>query len=382
MKTAVCLSLIGLCLPVHVQADDSTGIDISSTACVLIDNGSGTRLYEKNSTQALANAGVGRLMNVMVSLDSDAGKVTYSADDHTYRNKAGLTDGSTYDVEDLRYAAILGNDEDAADALSDLFDDTLQRMNDKAAEIGMTDTAYTNTYGYEDGETSSAYDIALLAREYIRNTDLRPYYSASSYTPSSFEDNSEITRELMSYEGISGEYETASDQAKTIAVVSAQREGVSLTAVVMGAADKDTAEKEITLLLNYGFDNYKNYTIQKEDIPDETLDLTSGNTIYHITFQLKTDINVLMASDADTSAISTSVEYENKDDPDEVKASVVISQNGTKVGSMPMEKQVETEKVKKKKGISVFDGISIALAVLFTSLFLLKHLTIAIKPKD
>lgn len=377
---AGCMSLLCLCMPMPAQAQDS--IDISSASCVLIDNGSGARLYEKDSTTPLASAGMGRLMDVMVSMDSNSDTVTYKAGDHPYKTKIGLTDGAAYNVEDLRYASILANGEDAADALSDLNDDTLQRMNDKAVKIGMTATTYTNTYGYEDGETSTAYDIALLAREFVRNENLKIYYSADRYTPTSFDNNQQLNRTLMSYDGIIGGYETASDQAKTVAAVSAERNGMSLTAAVMGAADKDTAEKELTLLLNYGFDHYKNVTIQKENVADETLDLTRGNTQYHITFSLKTDINVLMAADSDESSLSTSVEYENKDDPDAVNAYLVVKQDGREAGKMKLDKTVKKEKVTKKAGIGFFDGFAIFLAVLFTGLYLLKHLTLAIKPKE
>jgi D-alanyl-D-alanine carboxypeptidase (penicillin-binding protein 5/6) len=369
-------------MPVHGDDDQTGSLTISASACVLIDTDSGTRLYEKNSTSQLANAGMGRLVNVLVSLDSDQDRVTFNANGHTYATSAGLTDGNTYDVEDLRYAALIGNDEDAADALSCLYDDTLDRMNAKASDIGMTGTTYTNTYGHEDGELSTAYDIAMLVREYARDETLQTYYKATSYTPSSFDDNTAITRDLMTYDGLVGEFETASDQAKTVAAASAERDGTRLTAVVVGAADIDTARRELTLLLNYGFDNFQSYTISKDEIGYQTVVLDQDKTRYSITFSLGTDINVLMSNSIDPEELSTDVVYENEDDPDLIEAYVVVQQNGTEVGRMKMEKDVQTETLKTAPKVSVFDGICMALAVLFLTLFALKHLTILIKPKE
>lgn len=383
MKAALafCLTL-SVCAPLHVQADDTSALTLSAASAVLIDTDSGTRLYDVSSTAELAGAGTGRLMDVLVSLDSDSETVTYTDNGNDYAAKTGLTDGATYETDDLRYAAILGGDEDAADALSQLYDDTLTRMNDKADEIGMTSTVYTNTYGHEDGETTTAYDIALLARQYARNDDLRIYYSASSYTPSSLDNSAEITRDVMSYDGLIGSFETASDAAKTIAVASAERDNTRLTAVVMGVSDKDTARKELTLLLNYGFEHYKSYTIQKEDVEDAALSMDQDNVHYDITFSLGTDINVIMPVDTDTSEITTKVVYENKDDPEKVEAYLAVMKGDSEVGEMQMEKDVVTTRIVNKSAIPVFDIICMAVAAVFVCLFILKYLTLAIKPKE
>lgn len=371
-----------MCMPLPAKAEDNEAVmDISAASCILIDNASGSMLYEKSSDTQYPMAGTARWMDVLVSLDSDQEKVKYTVPEGvSFTSGVNLAADTEYSLEDLRYATLLANHDDTAYGVSEVYSDTLDRMNKKAQELDMTDTSFTSVYGAEDGAVTTAHDVAMLARAYTSD-DAKVYYAASSYTPKTLPDNTAISRTLMTYDGLTGELDTASTSAGTISVVTAERDGLCLTAAVMQETSADAAHKDITLLLNYGFEHYQNVTIDKDTVGTKEVDIEKGNKIYHVTFSLGSSIQVLMAKDVSPENLNVSIITENENDPDEVSASAVVTQSGKEVGRLEMEKDVETETVEKETGMTRFNRVAAAAAGIFALLFLLKHVSKLIKPQ-
>ncbi len=142
MKNWITAVLIPACLltflPVH--ADD---MEIASGHAVLMDTGSGSVLYEKDSQTQVPAGAMAIAMNVLTS--------------------AGLQNKKSYAVADLRAQAMLGGYQDASYALSLLGEDGVKLLNNKAAALSMTKTVFANVTGAaDDAQVTTAHDLGLL----------------------------------------------------------------------------------------------------------------------------------------------------------------------------------------------------------------------------
>ena len=137
MKNWITAVLIPACLftflPVH--ADD---MEIASGHAVLMDTGSGSVLYEKDSQTQVPAGAMAIAMNVLASYDSTEEKVTFLSKDESFDTSAGLQNKKSYAVADLRAQAMLGGYQDASYALSLLGEDGVKLLNNKAAALSMT----------------------------------------------------------------------------------------------------------------------------------------------------------------------------------------------------------------------------------------------------
>ncbi|MBQ8495559.1 MAG: D-alanyl-D-alanine carboxypeptidase [Clostridia bacterium] len=177
---AVVLLLV-VCLPAAAATPS-----ISSRAAVLIDASTGYVLYEKNAHEPLAMASTTKLMTALLAAETLDWESTVTVPDEAVLvegSSLGLRGGDTLTVEDLVTGMLLASGNDAANAVALLTCDSLpafaKKMNERAAAIGMTDSHFVTPSGLDEGEHhSSAYDMALLAGEVLRNDRLAPICAA------------------------------------------------------------------------------------------------------------------------------------------------------------------------------------------------------------
>ena len=136
----------------------------------------------------------------------------------------------------------------------------VQRMNEKAKELGMNDTTFKNCHGIdEDGHVTSAYDIALMSRELLNNhPDITKY--TTIYMDTLRDGKSELvnTNKLIrNYKGATGLKTGSTSVALYNLSASATRDDLSLIAVIMKAPSTKVRFEEAQKLLDYGFSNFQ-----------------------------------------------------------------------------------------------------------------------------
>lgn len=167
--------------------------DISAEYAILIDPDTNTILYEKESHTKASIASMTKLMTILVCMEACGNpkeeKITVSSkvtELSPYSSRCGLRSGDVISCEDLFYGLMLPSGNDAAVALAMHFGGSIDGfavlMNQKAKELGMHNTNFCNPHGLdEDGHCSTAYDIAILAGEVIKNEDIISITSTVSH---------------------------------------------------------------------------------------------------------------------------------------------------------------------------------------------------------
>ena len=162
---ALCAALtLCFCIPVVAEA-----VEVSATACVLMDADTGLVLYRKNEDQRMLIASVTKLMTALVVLEQGEvdETVTVTAAHMAEGSSMYLRVGEKLTLEELLYGLLLCSGNDAALALTECaggVEPFVALMNEKAAALGMENTHFANPNGLDDEEHySTAYDMALLA---------------------------------------------------------------------------------------------------------------------------------------------------------------------------------------------------------------------------
>ena len=244
---------------------------VDAGAAVLVEKETGTVLYEQNAHDKLEPASVTKIMTLLLVMEAiDNGSlsredvVTVSA----YAASMGgsqvyLKEGEQMSVHDLLKAVAVASGNDASVALAEHLAGSeeafVQRMNQRAAELGMTDTCFVNCTGLPAaGHLTSAYDIALMSRELILNHPaIREYTTIwmDSLRDGQFQ-LANTNKLIRFYEGATGLKTGSTDAAGYCLSATAERDGMELIAVVLKCPSSDVRSAAASSLLNYGFANY------------------------------------------------------------------------------------------------------------------------------
>ena len=247
------------------------GPTVEAPSVLLMEKETGSILYEENAHEKREPASVTKIMTlllVMEAIDSGAlsteDMVTVSA----YAASMGgsqvyLKEGEQMSVHDLLKAVAVASGNDASVALAEHLAGSeeafVQRMNQRAAELGMTDTCFVNCTGLPAaGHLTSAYDIALMSRELILNHPaIREYTTIwmDSLRDGQFQ-LANTNKLIRFYEGATGLKTGSTDAAGYCLSATAERDGMELIAVVLKCPSSDVRSAAASSLLNYGFANY------------------------------------------------------------------------------------------------------------------------------
>ena len=244
---------------------------VDAGAAVLVEKETGTVLYEQNAHDKLEPASVTKIMTLLLVMeDIDSGAlstedmVTVSAHAASMGgSQVYLKEGEQMSVHDLLKAVAVASGNDASVALAEHLAGSeeafVQRMNQRAAELGMTDTCFVNCTGLPAaGHLTSAYDIALMSRELILNHPaIREYTTIWMDSLRSGQFQLANTNKLIRfYEGATGLKTGSTDAAGYCLSATAERDGMELIAVVLKCPSSDVRSAAASSLLNYGFANY------------------------------------------------------------------------------------------------------------------------------
>lgn len=282
----ISLLLVGmLSLPLWsilpVSADD---LQLSAPSAILIDQASGTVLYEKNADEAMPPASITKIMTMLLVMEAiEQGKLSLTDPVTGSENAASmggtqiwLEVGETFTVDELLKACAIASANDASMALAEHIGGSesafVAMMNEKAAALGMSHTVFKNPTGLDaDGHLSTARDIALMSKA------LLGYPKITEYTTVWMDSLRDGKMELVNtnklvrfYNGCTGLKTGTTDGAGSCLSASATRDGLSLIAVVMGCKTSKERFADARTLLDYGFAGFEQYTPNlPEDLPNE-----------------------------------------------------------------------------------------------------------------
>lgn len=281
---ALALLPMGSSLPVSAVSAD----ELTAKAAVLMEAGTGQVLFQKNAHEARPIASVTKVMTLLLIMEEiDSGRLSLTDTVTASAHAAGmggsdiwLKEGETMTVDDMLKAVVIMSANDAAVALGEKIAGSeeafVQRMNERAKELGMNDTVFKNCCGLdEEGHVSSAYDVALMSRELIRHETIFRY--TTTWMDSVRDGATQLVntnRLIRTYTGITGLKTGTTSQAGSCITATAQRDGMTLIAVVLGADTSALRFSEAATLLDTGFAGWS--TVQPEIADVGSLPVTGG----------------------------------------------------------------------------------------------------------
>lgn len=308
--TAVALLLTAI--PYTTSAQEQTvAVSSSASAAVLYEPSSGRVLYEKNAHTRRPMASTTKLMTALVAVEalSPETMLTASAEALAVEGSSmGLTVGDTVLRDDLLYGLLLSSGNDAANvfalAVAGSLEAFAERMNEKAAALGMEDSYFVTPSGLDaEGHGASAYDMALLASAVLQNELLRTICATQQKTVTVGGRTVTLTnhnRLLSLYPDAVGMKTGYTSAAGRCLVSAAVRDGVTLVAVTLNCGND--WEEHMTLF-EEGFALLEEVTLSPP--PLETLAVYGGDAAQVTLSAPSVKATVL---GADVAAIETCVE--------------------------------------------------------------------------
>lgn len=268
MKKIVSFMLILSLTFIYVPA--YAGVETTAKSAILMEAQTGEVLLEKEKDARLPIASVTKIMTMLLIMEEiSSGRMTY-ADEVTVSEYAMSMGGSTMfleagevlSVHDMLKGIAVASANDGcvamAEHISGSVDAFVARMNERAKELGMENTSFINTNGLDaEGHYSSAYDVAVMARELIKHEKIFEY---TTIWTDSLRDGkfalANTNRLVRFYRGATGLKTGSTDNAGCCLCATAERDGVSLIAVVLGSPTSKDRFSDATKLLDFGFANY------------------------------------------------------------------------------------------------------------------------------
>ena len=269
MKRSIALALALLCLlPARAYAAPA---EITAPSAILMEKSTGQILYQQNATARYEPASVTKVMTLLLVMEAiESGSLSW--DDMVtaspYATSMGgsqiwLKENEQLTVRDMVKAVAVVSANDCAVALAEHIAGSeaafVERMNARAAQLGMENTTFKNCTGLPaEGHLTCAHDIALMSRELILNHPaIREFTTIwmDTLRDGAFQ-LSNTNKLIFYYEGATGLKTGFTDSALYCLSATAERDGMELIAVVMHAPTSNDRFDSAKALLSYGFANY------------------------------------------------------------------------------------------------------------------------------
>jgi len=264
-------------------------IDLTAKAAFLVDMKTGQVLYEKEADMRWKPASTTKIMTALVALEKASLDTEMKASGNALNSipsdygLAGIKIGEIMTMNDLLNFVLIISANEAANVIAEnispsgRIDDFVALMNDKAQELGLKNTHYTNTYGLDqDDHYSSARDLATLAKVAMDNPTFRKIVAlkevplpdtnlrkSDGWDKWHIETTNKLLKTTSDYydrvTGIKTGYTGGAGMCLVFSAVNA--EGLELLGVILGTESYDILYKESKELLEYGFKNYKTQTL-------------------------------------------------------------------------------------------------------------------------
>lgn len=349
-----------------------TGPELDAEGAILLEANTGVILYAKNIHEHLYPASTTKMitallaaenskMNEMVDFSYDA---VFSLEPGS--SNMGIDPGQSLSMEQCLYGLLVASANEVANAIGEhvggSMDGFVDMMNKKVQDLGLKDTHFTNTNGlFNEEHYTSAYDLAIIAKEFFKNEYLSKIGNTASYhfTPTSTQPDDFYVRNKhklingeIPYTGIKGGKTGYTSEAGETLVTCAEQNGMMLICVVL-KEDSPNQFYDTVKLFDYGFSNFvvtnvaeneNKFSIKNSNFFPTTVDiLGNSNPI----LELDENNNIIMPKNITFDEIETTLDYET-DSPEDV-AYIEYSYHGAYLGFGSVKKR------ENKQEVSAFD---------------------------
>ena len=274
----IIISLILFLIPIYIYASETvsneTNLGTNAKSAVILEQSTGRVLFEKNSHERIAPASMTKMMSLLLIMEKiDSGKIKMTDKVSISKNASSmggsqilLEEGEEMSVEDLIKGIAIASGNDAVVAMAEFVAGTeeefVKMMNKKARELGLNDTNFQNCHGLDiENHYSSAYDMALIAKELLNHERITKY---SSVYETYLRENSERkiwlvnTNKLVRFKkGVDGLKTGYTKDAGYCLTATMKKDGMRIISTVMGEDSIENRNKEVSEMLDYAFANYK-----------------------------------------------------------------------------------------------------------------------------
>lgn len=290
------------------KADNVVGFEPQAKSALLIEPNSGKIIYEKNADEKFAPASVTKIMTMLLAMEAlDSGRI--KIDDkivcsEKVKSMGGssmiLDTGEVRTVEEILKGIAIASGNDAAVAMAEFLEGSeeafVEKMNEKAQELGMTNTHFENCTGLTaPGHISTANDIAKMSMALLKHPTILKYSSIYMETisegrksPIELVNHNKLVR---FYKGCDGLKTGFTQEAMYCISATAQRNGVRMLAVIMGAPTYKQRNADASKLMDFGFAKFQNKVIVSKDEDVEQIPLNKKGDNFFIA-KAKDDLSV------------------------------------------------------------------------------------------
>lgn len=277
MKKTFVIILLLLLFPYSIKA-----MDTSAECAIVMDQNSNRIIYAKNIHKVRSVASISKIMTGILAIESGKLDEKVKVGEEilkAYGSAVYLQVGEILTLKDLVYALMLRSGNDAALAIAKFVGgnvpDFVKMMNEKAIKIGMQHTTFHNPHGLdeEEGNLSTAYDMAILTSYAMKNVEYKKIVSTKKYSIKTNK-NSYVWKNknklLNTYQYTTGGKTGFTEIAKRTLVSTASKENTDLVIVTLNDGNDFSDHKK---LYEEAFHSYRTYTVLEKGtvlIPGET----------------------------------------------------------------------------------------------------------------
>jgi len=276
LTAMICFSAL-LSFPASASADELPKMNVNAKASLLMEPVTGKVLLEHNAHDKLPPASVTKVMTMLLIYEAlGQGKIGWNDTVTVSQHAASMGGSQVYleameqqSVTDLVKCVVIASANDAAVAMAEYIagseDGFVTMMNARAAELGMSDTNFANSCGLPaPGHVTSAYDIALMTRELILKFPqvfeyAKIWMDKITHKTARGQEDFGLTNTnklIKTYPAATGLKTGSTNEALYCISATAERNGMQLISVVLGAPDPGTRFGEAIKMMDYGFANY------------------------------------------------------------------------------------------------------------------------------
>lgn len=313
---SVILSLQAIILPTafaddeikNEPANNVVGFEPQAKSVILLEPNSGKVIYEKNADQQFAPASVTKIMTMLLAMEAiDDGRITLQDKivcSEKVKSMGGssmiLDTGEVRTVEEILKGIAIASGNDAAVAMAEFLEGSEEafavKMNERAKELGMTNTHFENATGLSaSGHLSTAKDISIMSRELLKHPTILNYssiymetISEGRKTPIELVNHNKLVR---FYKGCDGLKTGFTQEAMYCISATATRDNVRMLTVIMGAPSYKQRNADASKLMDFGFSKYQSKTIVAKDEDVQQIPLNKKGDSFYIA-KAKDDLKV------------------------------------------------------------------------------------------
>lgn len=318
-------------------------------SAILIERDTGKVLYNKNSNERLAPASMTKIMTMLLIMEAlDKGKIKMSDKVRTSEHAASmggsqifLEPGEEMTVKEMLKGIAIASGNDASVAMAEFIsgseEEFVKKMNKKAKELGLKNTSFKNPTGLtEEGHYSSAYDMAIMAKELLK------YESITKFT-GTYEDylreNTDkkfwlvnTNRLIKFYPGVDGVKTGYTGEAKYCLTASAKKGNMRAIAVVFGASTPKERNAQVTKMLDFAFSQYETHPLYKRNQTVAKVKVKKGKQKF-IELTTSEPISILTKKGEDMNDVKKEIKMK-----DNISAPI---QKGQELGTLVLKKDGE-----------------------------------------